>query len=160
MSLELTNEERSTLFGGVLSAAMAVMAVDMGIVSCAQEAMALGRELSAASARHAANPLLSSLFDPEALRRGIRPDRLEVTPDDVRSGKVLDRALEEVDRALAVARARADEATVGEYSRLIVDACEAVAKAAGKGLFGPGEKVSEGERAALARIRAHLGHNA
>jgi hypothetical protein len=33
----------------------------------------------------------------------------------------------------------------------------AVAEAAGKGLFGSGEKVSAEERAALERIRTHLG---
>jgi hypothetical protein len=60
--LELTTEELNTLLAGPLSAAMAVMAVDMGIVSCAQEALALGKELSSASSRYASNPLIASLF--------------------------------------------------------------------------------------------------
>jgi hypothetical protein len=97
------------------------------------------------------------LFDAEALKEGIRPEKLQVTPEDVREGKVLDRALEEVDASLALAATKADEATVNAYKQLIVDGCVAVAEAAGKGLFGSGEKVSAEEKAALERIRQHLG---
>ena len=68
-----------------------------------------------------------------------------------------DRALEEVDASLALARSKADEETVKQYAQLIVDGCVAVAEAAGKGLFGSGEKVSAEEKAALDRIRTHLG---
>jgi tellurite resistance protein len=72
---------------------------------------------------------------------------------------VLDRALAEVDDAMALARDKADEASVRQYAELIVDGCVAVAEAAGKGLFGSGEKVSAEEKAALERIRTHLGLN-
>jgi hypothetical protein len=157
MTLELSTEDRNKLLGAPLSAAMAVMAVDMGIVSCAQEALALGKELAGASSRYASNPLITTLFDPESLKQGIRPEKLKVTPDDVRNGKVLDRALADVDEALALARTKTDEATVKEYAQMIVDGCVAVAEAAGKGLFGSGEKVSEAEKAALEKIRLHLG---
>ena len=75
----------------------------------------------------------------------------------LRGGRVLDRALEEVDAALELARQKADAATVQQYCQMIVDGCVAVAEAAGKGLFGSGEKVSAEERAALERIRTHLG---
>jgi membrane-bound lytic murein transglycosylase B len=157
MTVELTNDERNKLLGGALSAAMAVMSVDMGIVSSAQEALALGKELAAAATRYASNPLISSLFDPEALKQGIRPEKLEVTPDDVRNGKVLDRALAEVDEAMTLARSKTDEATANQFAQMIVDGCQAVASAAGKGLFGSGEKVSAEETACLNRIRQHLG---
>jgi tellurite resistance protein len=72
---------------------------------------------------------------------------------------VLDRALAEVDAAMALARSKADEASVKQYAELIVDGCVAVAEAAGKGLFGSGEKVSAAEKATLERIRTHLGLN-
>jgi len=62
-----------------------------------------------------------------------------------------------VDASLALARSKADEETVKQYAQLIVDGCVAVAEAAGKGLFGSGEKVSAEEKAALDRIRTHLG---
>jgi hypothetical protein len=39
MAVELTKEERNKLMGGPLAAAMAMMAVDMGIFSSAQEAL-------------------------------------------------------------------------------------------------------------------------
>lgn len=157
MAVELTKEERNKLMGGPLAAAMAMMAVDMGIFSSAQEAMALGRELAGAAGRYASNPLISSLFDPEALKQGIQPEKLAVTPEDVRDGKVLDRALEEVDGAVALARSKGDAASAQQYCQLIVEGCEAVAAAAGNGLFGSGEKVSTAEKAALERIRKHLG---
>ncbi|MFO0104017.1 MAG: hypothetical protein ACK516_01905, partial [Cyanobium sp.] len=99
----------------------------------------------------------AGLFSPEALKEGIRPEKLQINPEDVRGGRVLDRALEEVDAALELARQKADAATVQQYCQLIVDGCVAVAEAAGKGLFGSGEKVSAEERAALERIRTHLG---
>jgi hypothetical protein len=157
MTIELSAEERNRLMGGPLAAALAVMAVDLGLFSSAQEALALGRELAGASSRYADNPLIASLFDEEALRQGIHPERLPVTPEEVREGRLLDKALAEVDAALALARTKADEASVREYAQLIVDGCVAVAEAAGKGLFGSGEKVSAEEKAALERIRAHLG---
>lgn len=157
MTIQLSADERNRLLGGPLAAALAVMTVDLGLFSSAQEAIALGRELAGAAQRYPGNPLIASLFDEEALRQGVRPEKLEVSPDDVRNGRVLDRALEEVDGALALARTKADEETVQQYAQLIVDGCVAVAEAAGKGLFGSGEKVSPEEKAALERIRTHLG---
>jgi membrane-bound lytic murein transglycosylase B len=157
MTVDLTTEERNKLMGGPLAAAMAVMAVDMGIFSSAQEAIALGRQLAGAASRYASNPLIASLFDPEALKQGIRPEKLQVSPEDLRDGKLLDRALAEVDGAVALARAKGDEASAQQYCQLIVEGCEAVAAAAGDGLFGAGEKVSPAEKAALERIRQHLG---
>jgi membrane-bound lytic murein transglycosylase B len=157
MTVDLTTEERNKLIGGPLAAAMAVMAVDMGIFSSAQEAIALGRQLAGAASRYASNPLIASLFDPEALKQGIRPEKLQVSPEDLRDGKLLDRALAEVDGAVALARTKGDEASAQQYCQLIVEGCEAVAAAAGDGLFGSGEKVSAAEKAALERIRQHLG---
>lgn len=157
MTIELSVDDRNRLLGGPLAAALAVMTVDMGLFSCAQEALALARELSGAASRYSSNPLITSLFDEAALREGIRPEKLQVSAEDVRNGRVLDRALEEVDASLALARTKADEDTVKQYAQMIVDGCVAVAEAAGKGLFGSGEKVSAEEKAALDRIRTHLG---
>jgi membrane-bound lytic murein transglycosylase B len=159
MTIELSADERNRLMGAPLAAALAVMTVDLGVFSSAQEALALGRELAGAAKRYADNPLITSLFDEEALRQGIHPEKLQVSAEDVREGRVLDRALAEVDEAMDLARSKADEASVKQYAELIVDGCVAVAEAAGKGLFGSGEKVSAEEKAALERIRAHLGLN-
>jgi hypothetical protein len=159
MTIELSADERNRLMGAPLAAALAVMTVDLGVFSSAQEALALGRELAGAAQRYADNPLITSLFDEEALRQGIHPEKLQVSAEDVREGRVLDRALAEVDEAMALARSKADEASVKQYAELIVDGCVAVAEAAGKGLFGSGEKVSAEEKAALERIRTHLGLN-
>jgi hypothetical protein len=159
MTIELSADERNRLMGAPLAAALAVMTVDLGVFSSAQEALALGRELAGAAKRYADNPLITSLFDEEALRQGIHPEKLQVSAEDVREGRVLDRALAEVDEAMALARSKADEASVKQYAELIVDGCVAVAEAAGKGLFGSGEKVSAAEKATLERIRTHLGLN-
>ena len=157
MTLTLTSEERSQLLGGPLAAAMAVMTVDLGLFSSAQEALALGKELSSAASRYTDNPLITSLFDPESLKQVTPPQTLKITAEDVKEGKVLDRALEQVDQAMSLARAKCDAPTAQQYAQLIVDGCVAVAEAAGKGLFGSGEKVSPEEKAALDRIRQHLG---
>jgi hypothetical protein len=157
MTLTLTSEERNQLLGGPLAAAMAVMTVDLGLFSSAQEALALGKELSTAASRYADNPLITSLFDPESFKQVGHPQALQITPEDVKEGKVLDRALEQVDQAMSLARAKCDAPNAQQYAQLIVDGCVAVAEAAGKGLFGSGEKVSPEEKAALDRIRQHLG---
>lgn len=157
MSVPLTPDERNKLIGGPMAAALAVMAVDMGIFSSAQEAIALGKELSAAATRYASNPLIASLFDPEALKQGLHPEKPNITPEDVKEGKVLDRALEQVDQAMSLVRSKCDAPTAQQYAQLIVDGCVAVAEAAGSGLFGSGEKVTPEEQAALERIRQHLG---
>lgn len=156
MPLELNAEERTTLLAGLLGAAMAVMAADLGVVSTAQEALALGRELEAARARYAANPLIRSLFDSELLRGDPLPETLTPSPDDVRTGRILDRALEDLDQAMTLARSRVDEATAQEFAGLIMEICEAVAHASGPGLFGSGEKLSEAEKVTLGRIRTRL----
>jgi len=75
----------------------------------------------------------------------------------VKDGKVLDRALEQVDQAMSLVRTKCDAPTAQQYAQLIVDGCVAVAEAAGNGLFGAGEKVTAEEKAALDRIRQHLG---
>ena len=144
MTIELSADERNRLLGGPLAAALAVMTVDLGI-------------FSGAAQRYPDNPLIASLFDEQALRQGIHPEKLQVSGEDVRNGRVLDRALAEVDEAMTLARGKTDEATVQQYAELILDGCVAVAEAAGKGLFGTGEKVSAEEKAALERIRTHLG---
>jgi hypothetical protein len=159
MTIELSADERNRLMSAPLAAALAVMTVDLGVFSSAREALALGRELAGAAKRYAENPLITSLFDEEALLQGIHPEKLEVSAEDLREGHVLDRALAEVDAAMALARSKADEASVKQYAELIVDGCVAVAEAAGKGLFGSGEKVSAAEKATLERIRTHLGLN-
>ena len=112
MTIELSADERNRLMGAPLAAALAVMTVDLGVFSSAQEALALGRELAGAAKRYAENPLITSLFDEEALRQGIHPEKLQVSAEDVREGHVLDRALAEVDDAMALARSKADEASV------------------------------------------------
>ncbi|MFN9661604.1 MAG: hypothetical protein ACK6BC_14785 [Cyanobacteriota bacterium] len=147
MTLTLTKEERSQLLGGPLAAAMAVMALDLGLFSTAQEAFALGKELSTAATRYATNPLITSLLDPEVIKHGITQEHF-FTAEDIRAGTVLDRALEKVDQAMTLAQAKADASTAREFARLIVDGCVVVAEAAGKGLFGSGEKVTPEEKAA------------
>ncbi|MFM7286841.1 MAG: hypothetical protein ACKO02_08475, partial [Cyanobium sp.] len=82
MTLDLSKDERSKLMGAPLAAALAVMTVDMGVISSAQEALALGRELAAAAQCYANNPLIADLFSPEALKGGIRPEKLQITPED------------------------------------------------------------------------------
>jgi hypothetical protein len=155
MTLTLTTDERLQLLSGPLAAATAVMAVDLGVFSSVREALALGEALSSAASRHADNPLIASLFSPESLRQGL-PRESVFTAEDVRAGTVLDHALERVDQALTLARTKVDAASAQQFAQLIVDGCVAVAEAAGKGLFGSGERVSPEEKAALDRIRQHL----
>ena len=82
----------------------------------------------------------------------------DFSTEEAEKGVVLDRALNHVNTALAVVMGKASDAETAEYKQFIYNCGVAVAEAAGQGLLGRGnQKVSKGEAAALAKIKAALG---
>jgi hypothetical protein len=154
-----TSEELSTIVQAPMTIGMAVAVVDLGIVSSAIEAVVLSQQLVGAAKKYPGNSIVQAAFADTVLGSGqIKTKKPDIQPEDVKSGVVVERALEYVDRAVAVIGTKATPAEIAEFKQFVYACAEAVAKAAGSGLFGSGDpKISVAEASALARIKAGLG---
>jgi hypothetical protein len=153
-----TPEELSAISEAPISIGMAVAMADMGIVSTAIEAVALSKELMNAAKKYPNNSIVQAAFS-EAMLANNKIDRkkMDVKAEDVESGAIVTKAIASVDAAVTAIGSKATPAEVTEFKQFIYACAEAVANAAGSGLFGSGNpKVSEGEAAALAKIKAAL----
>jgi hypothetical protein len=153
-----TPEELSAISAAPLSIGMAVAMADMGIISTAIEAVALSKELMNAAKKYPNNSIVQAAFSETALANN-KADRqkMDVKAEDVESGAIVTKAIATVDVAVAAIGSKATPAEVTEFKQFIYACAEAVANAAGSGLFGSGTpKVSTGEAAALAKIKAAL----
>jgi hypothetical protein len=131
--------------------------VDMGLVSIAIEATAMSKQIANAADNYPNNTIIQAAFSQEAFKSGqVKMDKPNITPEDAKSGAVLDQAIEAITAALGVVKTQATAAEVAEYKQFIYDCGEAVAEAAGSGLFGSGTKVSAPEAAALEKLKAAL----
>jgi hypothetical protein len=141
-----------------MSTGLAVAMVDMGIVSTAIEAAAMAREIASAAERYPTNAIIQAAFAPEVMKSGqINLEKPDIKPAEVESGAVVDRAIADIEVALQAIGTTASTADINVYKQFIYDCGKAVAEAAGSGLFGSGNKVSEKEAAALNRIKLALG---
>ncbi|MEB3250976.1 MAG: hypothetical protein VKO01_02420 [Cyanobacteriota bacterium] len=141
-----------------MSTGLAVAMVDLGLVSTAIEAAAMAREIAGAAEKYPTNSIIQAAFAPEVMKSGqINLEKPDIKPTEVESGAVVDRAIADIEVALQVLGTTAAPADITAYKQFIYDCGKAVAEAAGSGLFGAGNKVSEKEAAALARIKLALG---
>lgn len=155
-----SQDETTQLAAAVMVTGMAVAMVDVGIVSSAIEANAMGQEIAAASERYPNNAIIQSLFSPEAVQRARAEGSLNIqlTPEQVKSEVVVDTAIAHIQSALGLLEGKASPEDIQQYKEFIYACADRVANAAGSGLFGSGNtKVSEKEAAALARIQEVLG---
>ncbi|MBD1910063.1 MULTISPECIES: hypothetical protein [unclassified Leptolyngbya] len=154
-----SRDEMTQLAAAVMVTGMAVSMVDVGIVSSAIEATAMGQEIAAASERYPNNAIIQALFSQEAVKQAREEGSLNVqlTPDEVKPETVVDTAIARIQAALAVLSSKASPEDIQQYKEFIYSCAERVAKAAGSGLFGSGStKVSDKEAIALERIKAVL----
>jgi hypothetical protein len=153
-----TPEELSTIAEAPMMIGMAVAMVDMGIVSTAIEAAAMSKEVAGAAAKYPSNSIIQSVFSDAAIKSGaIKMEKPDIKPEDVQSGAVVDKAITAVNEAVAVVSGQATPEEITEYKQFVYSCADAVANAAGSGLFGSGSpKVSDKEAAALTRIKAAL----
>ncbi len=157
MAANFTPEELKTIAEAPMIAGLAVSMVDLGIVSTVPEAAALSKEVVGAAKKYPDNAVIQSVFSEAALKSGsIKLDRPEIKPEDVESGALVDQAIATINAALALMQDKATAAEIIEYKGFIYACAEAVANAAGSGLFGTGTKVSEKEAAALAKFKSVL----
>jgi hypothetical protein len=153
-----TPEELSAISEAPMTIGMAVAMADMGIVSTAIEAVALTKEIVGAAKKYPNNSIVQAAFSEAVLTSGkIERKKPDVKAEDVQAGIVVTKAIESVDRAVTAIGTKATPVEITEFKQFIYACAEAVASAAGSGLFGSGDpKVSPSEAAALVKIKAAL----
>ncbi|MBW4692457.1 MAG: hypothetical protein KME27_11895 [Lyngbya sp. HA4199-MV5] len=157
MITSYTSQEQATIAQAPLLAGFAVAASDLGVVSTAIEVAALSREIVGAAKKYPQNAVIQAVFSEAALRSGaVKLEPPSVKPEDVKAGVLVDQAIAAINTALDFLHGKATPEEIDEYKAFIYACANAVANAAGKGLFGSGAKVSEREALALAKIRAAL----
>ncbi len=156
---DYTNQELSTIANAAMMTGMAVAMADMGIVSSAIEAAALSKEIVGAAGKYPSNTIIQAAFSEAAIRGGtVKMEKPDIKPEDVKSGVFVDKAIGAISTAVTSLDGKATPAELQEYKSFIYACGEAVAKAAGSGLFGSGaQKISDQEAAALTKIKTALG---
>jgi hypothetical protein len=153
-----TNEELSTIAQAPMAIGMAVAVVDLGIISSAIEAVALSNQIVGAAKKYPSNSIVQAAFSEAALTsKQIDRKQLDIQAEDVKSGAVVTKAIAVVDRAIAAIGTKATPTEITEFKQFIYACAEAVASAAGSGLFGSGNpKINPDEAVALAKIKTAL----
>ncbi len=159
MTTAYTPAELSAIAEAPLMVGMAVAAADLGIVSSAIEAVAMSKEITGAAAKYPNNSVIQAVFSEAAMRSGtVKVEKPEVKSEEVQSGAIVDKAIAAANAALTAIGDKATPDEVAEFKQFLYACGDAVANAAGSGLFGSGSpKVSEKEAVALAKIKAALG---
>lgn len=153
-----TDAELQTMMNGPMMVGMAISMVDLGIISSMIEATALTKEILNAAKKYPNNSIITSTFAEEVIKSGrVKPQKPEVTAEEITSGAFLDKALAAVNQGINVVEGKATPEEIQEYKQFIYECGEVVAEAAGSGLFGSGTKVSPKETAALERLKIALG---
>ncbi len=159
MTATYSAQELSTIANAAMMTGMAVAMADMGIVSSAIEAAAMSKEIVGAAAKYPSNTIIQAAFSEAAIKGGtVKMDKPEIKAEEIKSGVFVDKSIESINSAVSALNGKATPAEIQEYKTFIYACADAVAKAAGSGLFGSGaQKVSDQEAAALTKIKTALG---
>jgi flagellar motor protein MotB len=159
MTASYSNEELTAIANAAMMTGMVVAMADMGIISSAIEAAAMTKEIMGAAAKYPNNSIVQAAFSEAAIRGGtVKMAKPDVKAEDITSGAYVDKAIVAVNNVVVSLAEKATPEEIKEYKTLIYSIGEAVANAAGSGLFGSGAtKVSPEEAAALTKIKAALG---
>lgn len=155
---EYTQQELDKIAEAPMFIGMAVALIDMGVISSAIEAVALSQQLTNVANKYPSNSIIQSVFSEAVLKSGhVKFKKPDIKPEDVQSGSVVDHAIVAAKNALGVVEAKATSDEISQYKEFLYACADAVANAAGSGLFGTGSnKVSDKEAVALAKIKATL----
>jgi len=157
MAATYTLEEISAIAQAPMLTGMAIALVDMGLVSSAIEATAMSKQIVGAAEKYPNNSIIQAAFSQEALKGGAaKMEKPDIKAEDVQSGALIDGAIAAVHNAVSIVDGKATAEEIQQYKEFIYSCGEAVANAAGSGLFGSGTKVSDKESAALARLKSAL----
>lgn len=157
MTVSFTPEELKTIANAPVLAGLAVSMVDLGIISTVPEAAALSKEVVGASKKYPNNSIIQAVFSEEVIKSGaVKFERSEIKPEEIESGALVDQAIAAINAALDLMNGKATPEEITEYKSFIYTCAEAVANAAGSGLFGSGTKVSDKEAVALTQLKTVL----
>ncbi|RUR83352.1 hypothetical protein ACF3DV_15835 [Chlorogloeopsis fritschii PCC 9212] len=158
MTANYTSDELSKIAEAPMIVGMAVAMADLGIVSTAIEAAAMSKEIAGAAQKYPNNSIIQSVFSEEMLRsNAFKVAKPDIKPEEVQSGMVTDKAIAAVNTAVEVVNGKATPEEISEFKEFIYSCADAVANAAGSGLFGTGNpKVSPQEAATLTKLKAVL----
>jgi hypothetical protein len=151
-----TPEEVKEIVAAPMNVGMAVAMVDMGIVSSAIEVTALTRAITGAAKKYPNNSIIQAAFSDESLRN-TKLDKPDVKAEDVTSGAFVDQAIAQTNQVATMLQDKATDTEITEYKQFVYDCGDAVANAAGSGLFGSGKKVSAAEAETLSKLKTALG---
>ncbi|TVQ46121.1 MAG: hypothetical protein EA365_06460 [Gloeocapsa sp. DLM2.Bin57] len=159
MSNQYTETELKTIANAPMMVGMAISMVDLGIISTAIEAAAMSKQFVTAAKKYPNNSIIQAVFSEENFKSGvIKPEKPQISPEEVKSGALLDKAIAATTEAITVLDGKATPEEITEYKQFIYSCADAVAEAAGTGLFGSGSpKVSPDEAVALSRLKTFLG---
>ncbi len=157
MAASYTSQELSIIAEAAVLTGLAVSLVDLGLISSLTEAVALSSVLATSAQKYPDNSIIQSVFSETAIRSGaVKLAKPDIKPEEIQSGSVVDRAIAAINTALDTLNGKATPDEIREYKEFIFSAAEAVANAAGSGLFGTGAKVSDKEAVALAKLKTAL----
>jgi hypothetical protein len=158
MTATYSEQELLDIANATVLTGMAVVMVDMGLVSTAIETVAMTQEMLGAASKYPNNTLIQAAFSEAAMRNLAKGSKPDIKPEEVASGAVIDKAITAVNNVVTAIGDKATPAEIQEYKTLVYAVGEAVANAAGSGLFGSGSpKVSDKEAGALTKIKAAMG---
>ncbi|MEM9119672.1 MAG: hypothetical protein AAGD09_17580 [Cyanobacteria bacterium P01_F01_bin.56] len=147
-----TADDIKAIVSAPMTVGMAVVLVDMGIVSTAIEAAIMTKEITGAAQKYPHNSIIQAAFSSESLKI-TQMEKPDVKAEDIKSGAYIDAAIAAVNEVMTLLQDKAPATEITEYKQFIYDCGVAVANAAGSGLFGTGAKVSEAEAQTLAKFK-------
>ena len=152
-----TTEELIKITTAPFLTGMAISLVDLGIVSSVTEVIALSSAIADSSMKYPNNTIIQAAFSKQALKDGTyKPENLTLKAEEVKEGMAVEKAITAINEAITIVQGKATEEEIKEYKEFIYSVGEVVANAAGSGLLGTGEKVTEKEAVALTQIKAAL----
>ncbi|MGL5080390.1 MAG: hypothetical protein ACRC8A_02775 [Microcoleaceae cyanobacterium] len=157
MAENYTPEELTAIAQAPMMTGLSVAMVDMGIVSTAVEAAALSKQIAGVAEKYPNNSVIQSVFSMEALKSGrAKMQKPDIKPEEVQSGALVAKAIDTINSTVAMLNGKATPEEIQQYKEFVYACGEAVANAAGSGLFGSGTKISEKEAVALEQFKTAL----
>lgn len=151
-----TPEEIRAIMSAPMNIGLAVAMVDMGIFSSAIEAASLSKQIAGAAQKYPNNAIIQAAFSETALQT-YRLEKPDIKAEEIKSGSFVSQAIAQAQAVSEMLQDKAPAAEIEEYKQFIYDCGNAVANAAGSGLFGSGAKVSKKEADTLSRLKLALG---
>lgn len=150
--VEYTEKELQTLREAVLTSGIAVVMCEFTLISTPIEVATLAKELMKAAKKHPHNQLIQTLFGEAAGKQQSKQKgkEIKVTPENA-----LEIAIDQINQAIIILQQKSPE-EIHPYKEFIYACASRVANAAGEGLFGTGNKVSQKEAATLAKLKTAL----